>query len=220
VSYPGNSYPGRPAAAGARRPGRRPAAVVGAVVVLGLMAAVGLAHAVAVLASLDGIVARFRSAAVRTGADPSDIDTGVGLLRGGIILATVLAILVAVLLVLLALGNWRGGRNARVATWVVCVLGLLCGCWGLAAIIVQRVVAWPGAGDGQAAGNLVREVAGAYPSWWIAVSAGLSAAQALGYLVVAVLLALPAANDLFRRAPAAPGWSSAGTPAAPPIPPM
>jgi hypothetical protein len=172
--------------------------VAGAVALLGLMAAAGLVHAIATLASVSGIVARFRGAAARTGAEQADIDTMVALLRGGIIVAAVFAVLVATLLVVLAAGDWRGRRNARVATWVVCALGLLCGCWELVLIIGQRVVVWP-TGDDPVAAELLRGLTEAYPSWWIGLGVGLSAGQALGYLVVAVLLALPAANGFFRR---------------------
>ncbi|MEV4753821.1 hypothetical protein AB0J86_01710 [Micromonospora sp. NPDC049559] len=197
------SYPGNPAPGGTPPVPIRRAPVVAAVGLLGLMAAVGLGHAVAVLASLDGIVTRFRQAAEADGAERSDIDGVVDALRGGLIAASVVAVAVAGLLLVLAAGDWRGRRNARVATWVVCLLGLLCGCWGLALIVVQRAVEWPTGAD-PTAPQLLAALTESYPSWWVPLGAGLSAAQALGYLVVAVLLALPGANEFFNRSPAGP----------------
>ena len=48
------------------------------------------------------------------------------------------ALLAAPLLAGLALGLLAGRAGARVATWVVCGLGLLAGCCGLAVLVGQR----------------------------------------------------------------------------------
>jgi hypothetical protein len=196
-------------------PAGRPAPVVVAAAVLSLMAAVGLAHAIAGLASLNGIVDRFRATTV---ASQSDVGTTVALLRGAVVIATVVAVVMAVLLVVLALGILQGSSGARIATWVVCVLGLLCGCGGLTALVVQRAVPWTFSADNQVAADLVGALTSAYPPWWIGVGAGLSVAQALGYLVVAVLLALPAATAFFGRRP--PAYGQRPTPSTPPSPLM
>jgi hypothetical protein len=53
--------------------------------------------------------------------------------------------------------------------------------------------------DGQSTEQTVGSVTDAYPHLWVAHGAALSAAQMLGYLLVAGLLTLPAANAYFAR---------------------
>ncbi|MFC0005165.1 hypothetical protein [Micromonospora siamensis] len=194
-------------------PARRPAAVTLAAAVLALMVAGALAYAVTALAVLGGTVDRFRTAAGATTARPDEVDTVVALVSGSAVLSAVVTVLAALLLVGLAVGLLAGRRGARTATWVVCGLGLLCGCCSVAAVVGQRAAPLR-LGGGRVSGELLGLVAEAYPSWWIPVNAGLSVAQALGYVVVAALLAVPAANAWFggRRAPA-------GPPVTPPFPP-
>ncbi|WP_229398948.1 hypothetical protein [Micromonospora okii] len=185
-------------------PARRPAAVGLAAAVLVLMAAAALAHALAALAALGGTVDRFRAAAPGT-ATPGEIDGLVTLLRLTVLLPAALTVLVGVVLLGLAAGLLARRAGARVATWVVCGLGLASGCCGLAVLVGQRAVPLRlSAGDRATDAELLGLVGGAYPSWWIPVNAALSVGQALGYLGVAVLLALPAANAWFRRRRPAP----------------
>ncbi|MGK5737560.1 hypothetical protein [Micromonospora sp. URMC 103] len=195
-------------------PARRPGVVALATAVLLLMAVVAFAYAVAGLLVLGGTVDRFRSAATGAAATAEQVDGVVALLRASAVLSAVLSVLAALLLAGLAIGLGSGRPGARVATWVVCGLGLLCGCCALALLVGQRAAPLQ-LGDGdRATGELLGLVGDAYPSWWIPLNGGLSVGQALGYLVVATLLALPAANAWFRRRPSAP----AAPPAFPPAP--
>lgn len=179
-------------------PARRPAAVTLAAAVLGLMAVAAGAYAVAALLALGGTVDRLRSAAATTGTGRGDVDGVVTLLRVTTILSAVLTVLVGLLLIGLAAGLLAGRRGARVATWVVAGLGLLCGCGSLAVLVGQR--AGPLRTDEQTTAELLGLLGDAYPSWWIPLNGALSVGQSLGYLVVAVLLALPAASGWFGRA--------------------
>ena len=129
--WPGGAVPpaaGWPAPVPIAPPNRRPTVVGLAAAVLILMAAGGLVHAIIGLAALTGTVDRFRAAAGQTGSDQSEIDAVISLLRVGAGVNTAVAVGAAVVLVGLALGNLRGGNRVRIATWVVCGLGLLCGC--------------------------------------------------------------------------------------------
>ncbi|MEH0820639.1 MULTISPECIES: hypothetical protein [unclassified Micromonospora] len=201
-------------------PARRPAAVTLAAALLGLMALAAGAYAVAALLALGGgTVDRLRSAAAATGAGRDDVDGVVTLLRVTTILSAVLTVLVGLLLIGLAAGLLAGRRGARVATWVVAGLGLLCGCGALAALVGQR--AGPLRTDEQTTAEVLGLLGDAYPSWWIPLNAALSVGQSLGYLVVAVLLALPAANGWFGRsrptpAPTPPPYGPYPPPQAPP----
>ncbi|MFF5214000.1 hypothetical protein [Micromonospora sp. NPDC000442] len=196
-------------------PARRPAAVVLAVATLVVMALGALVFAVIGLASVSGTVDRFRATA-DAGADPGQVDAVVALLRASVVVSAVLSILAGLLLVGLALGLAARRPAARVATWVVAGLGMCCGCGGIAALIVQRATPLE-FGDDRATAELLALVPDAHPSWWIPLTATLSIAQVLGYLVVAVLLALPAANAWFRRRPASQRQAS---PYQPPTPPF
>ncbi|WP_410810486.1 hypothetical protein [Micromonospora sp. 067-2] len=203
-------------------PARRPAVVLLAAAVLLVMAAAALAYTVVDLAVLSRTVDAFRSAARDTSASTRQIDDVVTLLRASAALSAVVAALSVPLLAGLALGLLAGRSGARVATWVVCGLGLLAGCCSVAVLVGERAAPLR-LGDGErATAELLGLIADAYPSWWIPLNAGLSVGQCLGYLVVATLLALPAANAWFRRhRPAAPTVPSAppGFPPAPHQPP-
>lgn len=178
-------------------PRRRPAAVTAGALVLIVMATVGLAHAVAGLVTLGGTVDRYRAA--QAVADRADVDATVAVVRTLAIVALILAVVAAALLVGLAAGLLRGGGGVRIATWVVCGLGLLLGCGGVLAVVVQRAVPLRLGADGQSTAQTVGAVTDAYPHWWVGLGAALSAAQMLGYLLVAGLLALPTANAYFGR---------------------
>ncbi|MEU8128253.1 hypothetical protein AB0B68_13645 [Micromonospora sp. NPDC049049] len=189
-------------------PARRPAAALSAATVLLVMAVAALAYAVVSLVVLGGTVDGFRSAARDTSASTEQIDGVVALLRASAVLTAVVAVLSALLLAGLALGLLAGRNGVRVATWVVSGLGLLAACCSVVVVVGERAAPLRmGSGD-QSLAELLGLVGDAYPSWWIPLNAGLSVAQALGYLVVATLLALPAANSWFGRhrstAPTAP----------------
>lgn len=205
------AYPGPVAAP------RRPAPVALAAALLALMALVGLGYAVVTLAVTPGVVSRFRAAAA--GADPTGVDGYVTAMWVGAGVATVLAVIAFALYVVLALGLRRGSAAARIATWVVCALGLLAGCGSAVAVAVQRT------GSGGSA-ELLAALGSAYPGGWINLNLGLSLAQMLGYVLVAVLLAV-APRAYFRRggepaqpapghlAHAAPGHPTSGVPVHP-----
>ncbi|MEV7986390.1 hypothetical protein [Micromonospora sp. NPDC085948] len=209
---------------------RRPAVVLSAATVLWVMAVIALVYTVVDLVVLGGTVDAFRSAARDTSASPEQIDDVVTLLRASAVLSAVVAALSAPVLAALALGLLAARNGARVATWVVSGLGVLGGCCSVAVLIGERAAPLQLGADDQALAELLGLIGDAYPSWWIPLNAGLSVGQVLGYLVVAVLLALPAANAWFghRRSAAPPTPPSAPPaftsapfhpPSAPPAPP-
>ncbi|MFV2112339.1 hypothetical protein ACFHW0_08355 [Micromonospora sp. LOL_025] len=214
-----------------RAPARRPAVVTAAVALLALMAVAALAYAAAGVATRGGTVDRFRAAAGGTSAGPDQIDRTVTLLDVSTVLTAAVSLLAGLLLAGLALGLRAGRDGARTATWVVSGLGLIAGCCGLALLVGQRAAPLGSGEDDRATAELLGLLADAYPSWWIPLGAGLSVGQVLGYLVVAVLLALPAASAWFRRrpapsaphhppaSPAPPAQPSHQPPGAPPAPP-
>ncbi|MEU8180406.1 hypothetical protein AB0B85_25855 [Micromonospora sp. NPDC049044] len=208
---------------------RRPAVVLSAAAVLWVMAVSALVYTVVDLMVLGGTLDAFRSAARDTSASPEQIDDVVTLLRASAVLSAVVSALSAPVLAGLALGLLTARNGVRVATWVVSGLGLLGGCCSAAVLIGERAAPLQLGADDQALAELLGLIGDAYPSWWIPLNAGLSVGQGLGYLVVALLLALPAANAWFghRRSTtppppsAPPAFTSAPhqPPSAPPAPP-
>jgi hypothetical protein len=199
----------------------RPATVTAAAAIMILMGVAGLVNAVVGLAAVGGVVDRFREAAEATGASRSDIDALAGLAWGTVIAGAVLSVLFAILLTALGLGNLRGRNGARIATWVVSGLGLFCGCCGLFAVIGQSVLTWNVSTDNQTR-DLTQALTDSYPGWWIGLNGVVSVGQALGYLLVALLLALPPSHPYFRRtaepAPVAPSTPPPQSATLPPVP--
>lgn len=192
---------------------RRPMAVTAAVVLLVLMATVAVAYAFAAVAVLGGTVADLRSAATRTSARPEEVDAVVLMLRIWTVAGAVASLFAGLLLAGLAVGVLAGRPWARTASWVVAGLGVIAGCGGLVGLTVQRAAPLRLGEEKRATAELLSRLDEAYPGWWIPLGAGLSVGQVLGYLVVAVLLALPPATVWFRRpAPAAPTYPPPHTP--------
>jgi hypothetical protein len=208
VSYPAQPLVQQPPTTSHRPPGP----VRGAAALLLFMALGGLVYGGIGLALMPGIVDRFQAAARDSGVPIDEINGGTTLLRGMPIAAAFVSVVAMVLLIVLAVGLMRGNHGVRIATWVVCGIGLVSG--GLAALFgfAQRV----GTFDNDA---MLAAIDGAHPSWWPWTSAALSVLQAVGYVVVALLLVTPAASAYFRRTPSLPP-SHTGAPLPPPPPPV
>ncbi|OJF11786.1 hypothetical protein [Couchioplanes caeruleus] len=168
---------------------RRPASVGIASALLIVMAVVGLAYAVATLATAPGTVDRFRD----TAGNSEDVDGFVTVLWIGAAMSAVLAVILFALYIVLAMGLRRGSNGFRIATLVVCALGLVAGCASTVTVALQR--------DGDSSpGSLGQALVEAYPDSWIALNVGLGIAQMIGYVLVGVLL-LAAPREFFGRAP-------------------
>ncbi|MEV7621469.1 hypothetical protein [Actinoplanes sp. NPDC089786] len=170
-------------------PPRRPVATQLAAVLLLVMAFVGLAYAVVTLIVTPGVIDRFRADA--GSAASADVDGYVTVVWTFAALGTVLAVVLFALYIVLALGLRRGSNGSRIATWVVCALGVLVGCGSAIAVGAQR------AGDGTP-GTLGSALTEAYPGSWIGLNVTLLVAQIVGYLIVALLLVV--SRGYFRPA--------------------
>lgn len=192
------SYAVQPPAAAAPQPASppaeqspRPATVSFATLLLLVMAVAGLGYAVATLIIAPGTVSRFRAAAGTTGTT----DNFVTVIWIGAAVGAVVAILLFALYVVLAMGLRRGSNAVRIATLVVCALGLLAGLASTITVALQR------SGD-STPGTTGAALGDAYPGAWIPLNVAVSIAQMFGYVVVGVLL-LMAPRAFFGRAPKA-----------------
>ncbi|MEV6965515.1 hypothetical protein AB0M47_10390 [Hamadaea sp. NPDC051192] len=193
-----SSY-GPPAVQPARK---APAVVVTAAVILVVLGVIGLLNAIVSLASLGSTVDRFRVLALRVGVSPQKIDDQVTQLRLQTILSAVIGLLIAIVLLVLAYFLVKGSNAARITTWVLCGIGALCACCGGAGLIflknLDRITV---EGDQQAQEqvDLARAMADAVPGWQVGLGGTAAILQLLGYLAVAILLAMPVANAFFRK---------------------
>lgn len=113
----------------------------------------------------------------------------------------VVPIVVVVLLVVLALLNGGGNRVGRILTWGFQPLVLICGGF----VFAGQLMRWSfdNSGDETLEGldvqQLVEASYNAYPGWSVIVDWAVILLATLGSLPVIILLAVPAANDFFRK---------------------
>ncbi|GAA1748107.1 hypothetical protein [Luedemannella helvata] len=201
-------------------PARRPVPVTLAAILMLVGAAFGLTNGIASLVGADSIADDFQRRAVRGGAPMATVNDVADGLRAGLMLSGVLHILLAIVVGLLAMFVLRGVNAARIGTWVLIAVSVCCGgCGSLftfstfgtedLSLSVENV-------SEETAQVMGRALHDAVPGWLAATNGGLGCLQVLGYLAVAVLLALPAANRYFRKPPMP--WQSpeGGWPQGPP----
>ncbi|GAA4912766.1 hypothetical protein LX16_2340 [Stackebrandtia albiflava] len=116
---------------------------------------------------------------------------------------SVVSLLFAAVVGLMGLFVMRGKNWARVTTWVLAGIGLACGiCSGLAMPFNQTTQVTGGDEFTRALNEVVNQVT--VPGWFTALSIVTTVLSTILYLVVIVLLALPASNPFFRRQPPQP----------------
>jgi hypothetical protein len=123
----------------------------------------------------------------------------------------IIYVLAAAGMVVLGLFDLRGNNGARIATWVVGGIGVLCCGSG---VLIGRLASGIGQNSNTAEMQAAqKQVQAAYPSWYTGVQTTLTVLALLALIVVIVLLALPAASEYFRR-----GKVAAADPGLPPLP--
>lgn len=125
----------------------------------------------------------------------------------------------------------RGNRPARIITWVLGGLGVLClGCLQLGTAVLPSVVTSAGSGDEELETfkDYYQVVADHTPDWQVVLSMALGILSLVALLLVIILLAVPSANEYFRReqqvwvpptAPPGAGFPQNPPPATPQNPP-
>ena len=201
-SYPAPGYPA-PAARS------RPTVVTVAVYLLYAVAAIQVINAVLTFSIAGRITEAVRNAYAGTEADGFESIVTVAF-GGGAIINLLLGAGFAVL-------GWLDGRGknpARIVTWVIGGIALCCFGVGLGgtAFVSSFDTADTTTGAPSDA-ELQRQLDAAQPSWFEPTTTTLSVLSLLAILGTVILLALPAANDFFRK-PVAGGWD----PTAPPYP--
>ncbi len=179
---------------------RRPAVVTAAGALMLVVALAALAVTVGLLVAAARFRGRYLPLAANTDAVQRDIDRVGDTVRTSMGVLAILVLVLAGVLALLAVGVLRRGRSARIGTWVLVAIGLLCGCGqGVAAGSAVSDVSYTGdPARVDVASQLTTAVQDALPSWLPGLVVTAALVQVVGYILVAVLLALPPANRYFR----------------------
>jgi len=193
----------------------RPASVTVAGILMLVGAVVGIIGGILTIAAGNSINPEFTTRAVASGVSAVDAKRIADGVRASFTGVGAGALLFGVLLVVLMFLVLRGSNAARIITWVVLAFSLCCGIGnGLLARAITNVsqanIEGMDQQTKQAIGDALKE---STPSWFALGGLGAACVQVLGYIAVAVLLALPASNAFFRKAP------PTGPPPTAPFPP-
>jgi xanthine/uracil permease len=141
----------------------------------------------------------------------------------GIAVTAIIYLLIAIGLVVLGIFVGKGKQPARIITWVVSGLAVLClGC-GLAGSAVSNSLSGLGGGDARSE-ELLKRIQEATPGWVAATTLTLQIVCLIAMIAVIILLALPGSNEYFRKEqqvwvpPTTPTWPGDSTLPPPPPP--
>ncbi|WP_205650558.1 hypothetical protein [Actinoplanes solisilvae] len=200
-SYPAPGYPAPAARA-------RPTVVTVAVYLLYAVAAVQALNAVLTFSIAGRITEAVRDAYAGTEVDGFESIVSFTFIGGAVI-----NLLLGAGFVVLGILDGRGKNAARIVTWVIGGLALCCFGVGLGGTALVSSFDTGTTTGAPSDAELQRQLEAAQPSWFEPITTTLSVIALLAILGTVILLALPAANDFFRK-PAAGGWD----PTAPPYP--
>jgi hypothetical protein len=210
-------------------PGRaRPGVVAASFYLLLLFALTQLIGLIATVAVSSRLKEGFERAFEGTTTGAQDVGTFVVAFTIG---TAALLLVLALALVVLGLFNNRGRNGTRITTWVLG--GILICCLGGSLISgATGAVGGNTGGNGPSADEIQRSLNDALPSWYRPTSTVLGVLGLISLLAALILLALPRANEFFRKPkqgweppvpgaayPAEPGYPQApGYPATPGYP--
>ena len=182
----------------------RPGAVTFAVAAQWLLVLAMLASTVVSLLYGSDAQAAFEAEVRAQGVSPEDLPQGFGDLDSP--MNWVPTLVGVAIVALLAALNSRGVRPARILTWIVQPLVLVCGGFifiGQLAMSASLQIALDNSGDSRLEGleaePMVEAIMGAYPSWSALVDWAVLVLATLGSLLVIILLAVPSSNEFFRK---------------------
>lgn len=139
--------------------------------------------------------------------------------------AAVFSLLLAAALVVLALLNNRGKNGSRITTWVLGGIMICCSGGNLVSGAAGGFTGGAGgtSGDAPSPDEIQRRLDAALPGWFTPVNTLLGVIGVLALLAALILLALPKANEFFRKPqpvwePPVPGGAYPGQPSTPGYP--
>jgi hypothetical protein len=182
-------------------PRPRSVTIAGTLMLIG--AVVGIIGGTLTIIAGNSIGSNFIARAIAGGATAQEADRFADSVRASFTTVGAAAVLLGVLMAVLMFLVLRGSNAARISTWVLLAVSLCCGCGnGLIASAVSNLkdanLEGTDRATAQALGQALQD---SLPSWFAVGGAGAACVQVLGYIAVAVLLALPASNAYFRKTP-------------------
>ncbi|MEV1142590.1 hypothetical protein [Micromonospora sp. NPDC049799] len=172
----------------------RPAVVTISSYLLIFYAVLSVLSLIVALSTLSKIQDVYRDAFAGTDAEGAESVATIAGIGGGVI-----SLLFAVGLVVLALLNMRGKNGARITTWVVGGIAVCCTGVGLAGSAVGNSLGGQNTGNVPSQDEINRRLDEALPSWYEPVTTLLAVLGILSLLAALILLALPKANEFFRK---------------------
>jgi hypothetical protein len=134
----------------------------------------------------------------------SSVDQIVSFVQGITIAVAVIYVIVAVGFLVLGLLNLRGANAARIVTWVIAGLGVLCfGCLASLSAAGGGMSSRSGNVEGVDTQRATEEINNSVPAWSRPTSLAVLVIIVLAMILVIILLALPSSNAYFRREPVA-----------------
>jgi hypothetical protein len=200
VTVPSFSVPDSPAA----RP--RPTVVTAATYLLYLVAALEVISAIMSFSIIGAVSDALKDVYAGTALS----DSSETIIKASYTVGAVFALLLAAGFAVLGIFDGRGKNGARITTWVVGGIALCCFGAGLGGNAVSSSLG--GSSDstgGPTSAEVQTRVDDALPSWYTPSSMVISVVSLLALLAVIILLALPKANEFFRKQPAA-TWDPQG----------
>ncbi|QSB06837.1 hypothetical protein [Natronoglycomyces albus] len=114
----------------------------------------------------------------------------------------IVPLILAAGLIVLGLLNLRGARPARIVSWVIQPLVMICGALLLVATLaMETVMETMVEGTGVDGGAILNAYTDAMPGIYLPLNYIALTLASLGSLLVIILLALPASNQFFRKEP-------------------
>ncbi|MGW0435194.1 hypothetical protein ACWDV4_21975 [Micromonospora sp. NPDC003197] len=135
-------------------------------------------------------------------------DMGNTIAIAGVVGGGIVNLLAAIGLVLLAIFNNMGKNGSRIATWVVGGIFACCAGFGLLGTAASNALTsdmTSGSTTEPDPAELQRMLDEALPGWYNPGTIAINLITLIALLVALILLALPAANEFFRK-PQVPGW--------------
>ncbi len=171
----------------------RPAVVTAAAALMMLVAVLGVISTITAFSVMGGL----RDALLEsiTGEDPAAVDAASTVLTIGLAIGAGFSILIAAAYGVLSFFLLRGANAARITTWVLAAIFLLCGACGL---LGQTVNSFAPQGDAQSE-EVARAMEEAIPGWYTVSEVAISVVELLALVAIIVLLALPASNRFFAK---------------------
>ncbi|GAB3351003.1 hypothetical protein RMN56_10825 [Micromonospora halotolerans] len=178
-------------------PGRaRPGVVAASFYLLLLFALTQLIGLIATVAVSSKLKEGFERAFEGTTTGAQDVGTFVVAFTIG---TAVLLLVLALALVVLGLFNNRGRNGTRITTWVLGGILICCLGGSLISGATGAVGGNTGGGDAPSADEIQRSLNDALPSWYQPLNTVLGVLGLISLLVALILLALPRANEFFRK---------------------